>query len=255
MTDIREILTELESTKKIYDIYVPSLQKDIKIKELNAESQKMLLASSVDSPFYTSLFHQALAKAIFNNIEDIDFNTEVLTTIDKAAIALQLRYYNLNQKIKIGDKEHNLKPLISDLKKIKHPEPLEVKNEEKALSVTLDVPTIFRELEVLNAISDHDTNVKDMSKFRQAIANIYVGELLKTIKVVHFRNKTYNLQELTIDDQLLLVNAFSIDVTKRVIEYTENVKNIIDGIFTLKGKGKDKEDVIVKYDASLFGTL
>lgn len=79
-------------------IWIPSLQKFIRIKEMSCEDRRLLLKSTDDDID----FDLALQFFLESNITEPNFTSENLTVIDRFAIILQSRVYSCGDKLKLN---------------------------------------------------------------------------------------------------------------------------------------------------------
>jgi hypothetical protein len=88
--DVLQLLKELDLTSS-FEVYIPSLKKNVKFKQLNTEQFKRLLKTVVDSPIYNSEFIITANNIIKENCLEKDISTTNFNILDKLLIFIKMR--------------------------------------------------------------------------------------------------------------------------------------------------------------------
>ena len=115
MGSIDEVLGLMDRVNEVfaYEVWVPSLKRNVMFREINTNQQKRLIKAIIDSPIYNTEFIFALRKVIKENCSDPEVNVDELTIIDKLIIALKMRSVSVSDtlelKVPIDDEKIRVK--------------------------------------------------------------------------------------------------------------------------------------------------
>jgi hypothetical protein len=94
MTRDGDMLNELEKISKTFtvDVWIPSLKKNIKFKQIDAKQQKDILSSAMDTSVYNTSFVKTFYEIIkYNILPESNINLDEFTLVDKISIGLTLK--------------------------------------------------------------------------------------------------------------------------------------------------------------------
>jgi len=249
-----------ESTKSVY---IPSLKREVLFKSISTGQQKSILKAAVDNPVFQTRFTIAFYEIIQENCLEKEI-IPTLTTIDSAAIALQLRVgtsgteYTLQQgsrKFKV-----DLQTIIDKIKVIDI-----IKSEvlsDAVFSVTVGTPYIAEHYNIEKQLREKSTNDQQVltAQITDTIGDAFVGEVSKFIKGI---TVFYNNQEQQTDYATLsfakrhaLLEKLPNSVVQNVLKYMEKYVTIQKDLLTISGTDIETNqvvnDLIVIIDSTLF---
>jgi len=261
--EINDILNLIETVNKSLDseAYVPSQEKPIKIKTLNANHTKNILKSAMDGAFAANQFNLIIHQILK---EVVDHPLGSLTTLDKMFLLLQLRIKNVSDEIEIeltsdkGEKikqKLNLNKLLNKLKKETFSFTNEVIESDK-ITVQLAYPSIEDEYQFEhNLFKTKIANIdeKNEKAIRSLFAPMFINNVAQFVTSININGTDINMKTKNINERLLIVEKLPAVIDK-----------IINKIDTVFGKQLSKitnieitrDDVVyngvLNLDASFF---
>lgn len=219
--NVNELLKQLDNINQqaLIDIYLPSLKRHVKFKNLTLKQQKNLLKSSIDESLtklsFNTIFYNIVKE---NNTESIDINT--LTTIDRNIIALALRAVGIDSSYKTDEKTVNLHDLIANIPSIQL-ENLETVIAGDSIDVCIAAPTLKSDYELsnyaLNKLKQQGTDLKSV------IGELFIYELLKFIKSVTLKTGETPTEILfstiRIEDRVAIAEKFASTTTNSILDF------------------------------------
>jgi hypothetical protein len=249
-----------ETTKSIY---IPSIKRDVQFKGINTGQQKSILKAAVDNPVFQTRFTIAFYEILQENCLEKDILPK-LTTIDGAAIALQLRVaaagsdYTLqqgNRKYKI-----NLQTIVDKFKDINLVESEVLP--DNVFVVTVGSPCIAEHYSIEKQLREKTVNDQQVlsAQITDTIGDAFVGEVSKFIKNI---TVFYNNQEQQTDYASLpfakrhaLLEKIPNSVVQGVLKYMEKYVTIQKDLLTVSGTdietGEIVNNLIIMVDSTLF---
>jgi len=246
--DLNNVLGMIDSNAYSYEVYIPSLQRNVMFKELNTSQQKRLIKSLLDSPIYNTQFNFAMYNIIKENcMETIDINK--FTVLDKLFIAMTIRSYSVSDIIELSITHNNtevkrgisISKIIENVKSQLSPDVESVFTDDKGLlSLTCNIPTIETEYKLeqeLKAKLEAVVN-NDMESLRDTIGNAFIMELAKYTTDISIKNNdefvNIHLNNLTFENRFLLLEKLPIKLVEKVINRITEIKANIDKVILLK---------------------
>jgi hypothetical protein len=240
-SNVNDILKQLDSLNQAtgIDVFVPSLGKTVKFKNLNLKQQKDLLKSSVDETLTKLSFIVNFYSIIQENIIDTAIEINKLYTFDRPAIALALRASGLDSKYTVDENVYDLNDLLSSIKNISVP--------VDSLSTTIDIQNLSVELEVPHLNTDRDISLTAVNKLRNTedrdiktlVGELFIHEIIKFVKTVTFKteadNQTLSFSTLKVEDKIAIVEKFPSNLTSKVLEFIKNYRDF-EAKFTTIGE-------------------
>lgn len=187
-----ELLSDLKkfNQEKNFDVYVPSIGKNVKFKPLTVKQQKEIIKSGIDQRVQNLSFVTLLNNIITDNLVD---KSVTISTIDKSPIMIALRSNSLPGELKLKVKEEDvvidIKTHVKGFSKHKFPE----KNKSFTISkgpIELDgnIPTIDEDTTINKTFKKTFGGQKgdEQDIVITTIGEIFVYELVKYISKIRF---------------------------------------------------------------------
>jgi len=264
-TSIKEEVGSLESVIDImnrvnevfsYEVWVPSLNKNVMFREINTNQQKRLIKSIIDSPVYNTEFIFTLRKIIQENCVDTSIDIDQLTIIDKMLIAMKMRSVSVSDtlelQISVGknnkdDKEKTIKrgisleKLIGDIKKLVNLPEIKTFTDDRGIyTIKCGIPTISTEYKLEEEMrNDSETrDIKNYDELRKSVGDVFIGEITKYIRELSIKeNDTItkiNLDLISFRNRIALIEKIPERIIKDVVTYIEQTKKEIDKVTLVK---------------------
>jgi len=243
INDILKQLDNLNTTSGI-SVYVPSLKKAVRFKNLNLKQQKELLKSSIDDTVtklsFSTKFYNILQE---NAIDVIDINK--LFTFDRSIIALALRANGLNAIYN----NINLNDVVVQSQTIAI--------EQSSLQTTINIQDLTIVLEAPTLGTDRDINLTTMAKVKNIsekdvktlIGELFVHEIVKFIKSVTFKTESgeqvISFAELKADDKINIAEQLPSIAINKILDFIKSYRSF-ESLFTTLN------NVSIDVDSSFF---
>jgi hypothetical protein len=248
--NVSDILKQLDTLNEStgVSIYLPSLKKSLKFKNLNLKQQKDLLKSSVDETLTKLSFIVNFYNIIQDNAIDT-INVNDLYIFDRIAIALTLRASGLNSSYTLNDETHNLNDIIARIPNIAV--------SAACLTTTLDMKGLSVELEVPKLNIDRDISLATINKLKNnqdkdiktLVGELFIHEIIKFVKSVTFKteagDQVTSFNTLKVEDKISIIEKFPASLTKQVLEFIKSYRDV-ENQFTAVG------DSNIEIDGSFF---
>lgn len=270
--DLSEIIKNMKraNNSSSFDVWVPSLKKNISFLEINTSQQKRLLKSIIDSPIYNTQFIKTSYQIIKENCSD-DIEICNLTILDKFSILLKLRCVSIGNEMEVefqskNDENIKYKSKI-DLEKIYDSIKSKIVNVDSSsidlgsFIVDCSVPTLITELKLEEDLRNHDENleINTPEELRKSIGDKFIGELCKYINSITIKGEesnTYNLGEYNFMERIQIIENLPSKIVDKVLNYMESVNKEIEKVSLIKKfvtiNGKKEE---VEYQLNLDSTF
>jgi hypothetical protein len=243
ITDILKQLEKLNETTGI-SVYVPSLGKAIRFKNINLKQQKDLLKSSIDDTLtrlsFTTKFYSIIKE---NAIDFIDASK--LLVIDRLAIAIALRSSGLSSAYGSIDLNNLIKQIQATTVDVSA---LKTTVEIQGLTVNLEAPTLGVDNDIslttiakLKNISDRDVKTQ--------IGELFVHEIVKFIRSITFKTEdgeqTATFTNLSTDNKISITEKLPSTATSKILDFIKTYRVFENKFITLG-------DTAVEIDSSFF---
>ena len=278
MGNLEDVLGMMDRVNEVfaYEVWVPSLKRNVMFREINTSQQKRLIKAIIDSPVYNTEFIFTLRKIIKENCVDTSINVDDLTLLDKMMIAMKMRSVSVGDSLELtipsgkGDDKKTLKrgislqKLIDELKDKVQITPEESFSDDRGVyTVKCGLPTILTEykLEQEMRSSTETRDIKDYDQLRQSVGDVFIGEVAKYIRELSVSEgdqaTTINMNDLSFRNRIALIEKLPEKVTKKVISYIEKSKTELDKVTLVKVNVGTEEDPEIReekfsIDASFF---
>jgi len=222
-------LKNLKNIQKEIDIFVPSLQADVKFKPLTLKHQKSILDNVELNAISIIVFYNKL-NDIIQELGDGDFNI-----VDRPNIILSLR-----EKINKKYNKFNLSKLIECNRKIKLID----------LTRTIETDDFIFELAVPTFKVDSESNtflIKNFKTESKLLGKLYISELTKFTKSITLKNDNEKVEfsDLPIEEKFDIIENISSSNIIDVYDYIKEVREFEAAFIT-------QNDDIVEINPELF---
>jgi hypothetical protein len=236
MSNSAELLRQLEELNKTNSIsvFVPSLKKEIKIKNITLRQQKNLLKTSIDETLTKLSFIINIYNILKENILD-NINVDELFTFDRTAIAIALRAYCLDSNYKLNDNNYNLLEKIKEYPTISFNFISEKIIEINNLKVALQAPRLNVDYKMSQFSLEHLKQLEDRD-FKNVIGELFVQEITKFIKSVSFEGEKplfIDFNNTAISEQIKIIEKFPSSLTNNILDFIKNYRDIENKITSI----------------------
>jgi hypothetical protein len=244
-TNVSDILKQLDSLNEStsINIFVPSLKKNVRFKNLNLKQQKELLKSSIDDTItklsFTTKFYDVIKE---NVIDAIDVNS--LFVFDRIAIAIALRASGLDNIYTVDGIKYNLTDIIAqnatvDVEPFIKTSSLELEN----LTVSLEVPRLYTD-RVINVATINKIKVSADKDVKTLIGELFVYEIIKFIRSISFKKEDGTssetvLADLNIDDRVSVVEKLPSTITNKILNYIREYRVLENNLTAINNTNID----------------
>jgi hypothetical protein len=261
--DFKSALNFLDEASKTFktDIWIPTLQKTLSFKEINAKQQKELLSAAIDDSVYNTSFINTFYNILRDNILDEDKSIiDDLKISDKACIAINLKQQISNELTVVFDDSKNITSkikidnIVENFKSYKNPnsEIVELKNQSVFLKAEITLPTIKTEIEYDKEISKKQkkgSDIKTQDDIKIVISDAFIMEISKYINKIWINETEINLSSLKIEDKNKLVEKLPSGLIQKIMENINLWKKDLDSILTVSFNDYTK---VISIDSVLF---
>jgi hypothetical protein len=239
-SDALKILDNATTEAFTTSVWIPSLKRNVSIKEISAKQQKKLLQSALDSSIAKSTFAKTFYQIIKENcLEENIFST--FTVVDKICIALSLRN-QISKELKIElqaepkiEKTIELQPLINSFKTYIHPSAYEININKNSVNLKLIVEIPYLELDTaFDEFTKAQPKDDDIEVIKQTITEAFLVETGKYIKDLSIDNQDFEFSKMSVTQRLALIEKLPAAVLQLVIQKAAEWKIEINNILTVK---------------------
>jgi hypothetical protein len=262
--DFNDALNLINSVAEDFtvDVWIPSKNKTIKFKELNANQQKKLLGVAIDNSVYNTGFTNSFYDILKNNIIDdveLDF-IDNLSLLDKASIAITLRRQisenitvTFDSKNKIS-KSFPVDDIVERFKTCQIPkdEVVEVNNEKHSIKILLTYPTVKTELEFDKEFSKTHKKadqVKSQEDVQNIITEAFISETTKYINKLWISDNEINFNLLSPKQKVQIIEKLPSNIMQKILENISRWKNLSDDLLKVEFEDYSK---VITIDSILF---
>lgn len=264
VNDLLNALKELDSNNA-FDVFVPSLQKEIKFKNLTTEQLKVLLKTLVDSPIYNSQFITTFNNIIKDNILDKEVDVKKFTVFDKLIIQFKTRIESISSEMTLRFteeeiKQHNLEFSEKNICLKNHLDSFLKKNcnfvpeiiEHESYSLVCELPTLDTENKLESELHKNiKIDIQTTEELREIVGETFINELTKYISKITVGTTSLDLLSLNFKTRINVVEQLPTNIINKVLKFIENYRQKIKELTSVKVNGLEKE---LPLDASLFNS-
>jgi len=245
-----------------YEVWVPSLNKNVMFRELTTSQQKRLIKSIIDSPIYNTEFIYTLRQILKENCSDEKINVDDLTILDKMIIAIKIRSTSISDQVEIEFDESNkrafsLEKILKAAKKdLKIPGPKTISDDRGVYTLQCSMPTIGTEYNLEKELRSNQEveDINTSEDLRNTIGTTFINELVKYINIISIKSvdgegkeeiTDINLNDVNFKNRITLVEKLPEKLTSKLIDYINDIKKELDKIVLIKTtitkEGKEEE--------------
>lgn len=246
--NFNEALNALDSISKesfVSNVWVPSLKKTIKLKEISAKQQKSMIESAIDSTNKKPTFSGVLYSIVKENCLEEDAVLDKLTAFDKVALAFGIRY-QISDTLKVDLKEDyndnsplekivKLEDILQTIKEYSHPSEREVTFSKNGVNirVVVDVPKFSKENEF--DVELYTANVKSdkIQEIKNIVSKAYVGEASRYVSSIYINDSEVSYSELTIPQKIQIIGKLPASLVQDVLKTVVEWKTELDKAYTV----------------------
>jgi hypothetical protein len=274
MTEIKDILSALKSLDETtgFDVFIPSLQKEVRFKQLTTEQLKRILKSVVDSPIYNTEFTLSFNNIIKENCLDTNISINDFTVYDKIFILLKTRIESISENYNYSftkeEKEENnlnVEKVLVNLTNIYQSavENCETLPEElievDQCTIKCNLPSLLTENKLEKELHKNvKIEVESPEELRNIIGETFINEVTKFISSIKVNDQSIELSNIDFKNRIKIVEQLPTNLINKVIKYIESYRNITKNILNFTVSVKNEQDQLVvlnkelSLDASLF---
>jgi hypothetical protein len=225
----QEILSLLKESNKQFDseIYIPSLNKEIHTKPMNAVHLKNIIRTALSGVFIDNQFNQVVY-TILRDVLDPSIPFSNITTLDKILILLTLRKLNVKDSIDVelscGDNKQivafDIDKILNKCKKQKFKFD-DVVVESGTYSININFPSLDEEFLFDRDFDQNkikkmdDKNKENMKDIPGVMFMYYLAQFIKFIKI---GDVTINLAARTVQERINIIEPLPSTIINKVIE-------------------------------------
>ena len=258
--DALQVLEGFTSNTFVCKHWIPSLQTEIVLKELNAKQQKKLLAAAMDSssgsykPFFIKAFYDIILENCIEGRELIDS----ISYIDRLLLSVSVRSQS-SDTLKInfsetGEELVALPPLLESIRKYKHPESVFIKLEKNSIPIEIEikVPSFKTEVDYLNATPNFQKIKDETETLKALITESYIYETSKYVETLKINDIDLNYSKLTVAQKYTIFEKLPVIIPQLILEKIAVWKKEIDELLTVTSSAGESKTLDI--DSILFLT-
>jgi len=256
---VLNLLNELDRSIN-FEVYIPSLQKNISFKQLTTEQLKRILKTIIDVPLYNTEFILTINSIIKENCLAQDLDVNNLTVLDKQIILFKTRIESVSSSytFNINDEQFEVslsEKLTNFLNKQINFEPETFTN--NSYSVICTLPTLLTEDNLEKELHKNVTfSINTPEELRNAIGETFINEITKFINTIIINTTPFDLSAYSFKDRVKVIEKLPISLIGDVIKYIEKYRNYVKELYSFEittNNGVTVEKEILQ-DASFFNS-
>jgi hypothetical protein len=260
ISNIINLIQQLE-TNTGYNVYIPSLEKEVKFKQLTTQQLKNLLTTIFDSPLYNTQFAQTFNTIIKENCLQPEININSLTIYDRLFILFKTRIECISPDytFQVSNELKNVS-LINVLNDFQNKQ-INFKEEiftYENCSIVCGLPTLDTENKLENEFRKNiKEEIASSVELQNIIGDTFISEITKFITSINLNNTSINLLEYNFKERIKVIEKLPVVLINKVIKYIETYRETIKQltICKLNTNSNDLSEVIEKeipLDATFF---
>jgi len=260
--DFNDVINLLKKSanEKTYDIWVPSLERDVKFKHFTAAIHKKFIKILMDA----NIFNTALNITIFETIKATCAEPEVdigsLNVFDKIAICAGLRANNFSKDISVDLSDNTVSAVTNEALLLSTVKNYTVVGDQtftfNDIKIVCGVPTLKIEKDFDTYIHNkHLINFKreDLNQVNTILADLVLYGVSQYIKTISIGEKTVTFADLKTDNKIEILNIIDTTLIAKLSEFIQKCNDVRTKMMTVTITNGDISDNIeVTLDASLF---
>jgi len=254
-------LIKKSAESRSYDIWIPSLKRDVKFKPLNTLHHKKFVKILID----TSMFNTALNLHVYDIIKQTCIDETVvvddLDIFDRLAVCYAMRQHNFKKKylIALDDKEEreiSFATLLAKFKKgYKRMDPDCITEGE--ISINVSLPTLKREREFDNYIFNKHLvsfDKNNTEQINQIFTDLMLFGTIQYIDSIKVGDVLIDIDSMRTDQKVEILGNFDSILTAKISNYIKKCNDLrteLCSIDVLNGKD-EPQTVEISIDSSFF---
>jgi hypothetical protein len=256
--DVLQLLKELDKTNS-FEIYLPTLQKKVLFKQLNAEQLKKLLKTIIDSPIHNTEFITTFNEIIKENILDESVDVNSLNIFDKVLIIVKTRMESISPEYTFTLKEEEIETikefkvdLAATYNRFVETQPLLEAEIIKVgeCEVTATLPTLTTENKLEKELYKNvKLEITTPDELRNTLGETFINELTKYISSLKIKDTVIDLNQHNFKTRIKIVEQLPTPAINGVLKYIERYKEQLKPLVSYTKNGIEKE---LPLDATFF---
>lgn len=237
MDTVNNFITNLETVARndTVAIYIPSINRDVMFKKLNAKQHKEIITTVIDNAASGITLAIVLGDIIKENaLEKINF----LVT-DKTYIATALRAASLGPTLIVNEQTINLSELLKNKLPLDSTLTKQVIKED-LFTINISIPTLDKETYINRESKKKIADFAEKTLAKDTLGEVYTKALVKFIDSMSLNNQgeegTANFDDMSAHQRAIVVDKLPLTATTKIIEYANKVKNEETKFATLQGQ-------------------
>lgn len=243
MSTVKSFIDELKqlSNSDCFNVYVPSLDKEVKFRAFSVKQHKDLMKSALDGVEGTLKMYKIFNDIIFSNsLETIDFSI-----YDRAKILVDLRKQCISEIIDISDVKYNL----NDLPVFNFVFDKEQKFKYKKISAEVSLPSLETDSSITEkSVLEFNKYSSEDKKIGNSLSILLVYELMKFINTLTIEDTVINFNEVNTTDKKAIIDNLPLKLINDILDYIASFKDYEQSLFTFSDGTK------LTIDASFLST-
>ena len=244
--NVDELLEKLShaSNQVTIDVKLLSTPDIYQFKQMTVKQQSSLITGIISQEADKNAF--SFNRTTSQIVSENNITQDDIKVVDKGPILVQLRRDTMGDEIVISDIQYNLSDLEYDITDesrdlINNTHTVDSNN----VSVTYTTPSLSLDVE-MNSIAE--TRWKDIEAL-DIIAELFKLELAKYITHVIINDDVdIDMRSLDIDAQLRVCDMLPVKLTRQIMSYIQDIKNIEKNVLEIR------EGIFIPTDITLFDT-
>jgi hypothetical protein len=260
--DVLSTLDTFTQDLCVFEAWVPSLQKNVTIKELTAKQQKQLLNFVVDSatsyksffakPFYNILTENCnLSKQDIDNLSFIDYTSLAIAIRKQISETLKVEFTNDSETY---SEDIALNVILENFQNLKYPEPQDLTTTKETLQVDLKIkiPTILDDVLYFDHLPTIKRGDSQEDALKLIVAEAYIYETSKCLSDVSINGKSINYSSLSVKQRYQLLERLPATILQKILSQYASWRKSIDQCLTVVSSRNDSKTLEI--DTLLFLT-
>jgi hypothetical protein len=222
-------LVKKTTDSAVYEVWIPSLDKNVKFRPLNAAQHKSIIQCALKASILPSQFNNVFYKIIKECVVDIEVEPNSFTILDKIFIAYHIRKnsigpvvdYTLSVKNKKKQIQFQLDDAISNFKtKYREFAPQTIQSTD--LEIDVKVPTLEAENATDRYIIDNNIDRIDDNneeKINNVLTESVVYTISKFIQEIRIGSNVILFYKLTTSEKIQLLNSLDKPTFDKIYNY------------------------------------
>lgn len=264
--NIKEILSLINNANKVleHDVYLPSVDKEIHLKTLNANHTKNIAKAAIEGAFSQNQFTLILY-SVLKEISDPSIPLSHITIFDKNLICLALRSKNISDDVTLTlsttkgkeiEKTVSIKDILADQKQSKYnfeDEEVTVENQ----SVFINYPSIEEEYQFENYLYTTriaNINEQDPKAMKALFGPLFVSQLSQYIKRIQIDGQVIDMTSRKVADRFDVFETLSGKLIKKIIKAIDASfgKQLVKSLTIEETIDKEKYTGVIEITPTMF---